>query len=146
MADKIIQFKDKDNNNLYPLILGDSIPNNGIEVSKLSKSVHDKINEDITNALSNYKSVEVVNDLTTGGTDKALSAEMGKKLSNNISTLSNKVASLEENTGSSSSSGSSGSPSVDDATHITLKGTTQRINVKTITNLHVTKQGYVMAA
>lgn len=63
-------------------------------------------------------------------------------LSNNISTLSNKVASLEESTGSS---GSSGSPSVDDATHVTLYGTSQKVTVKTIENLHVTKQGYLIS-
>lgn len=92
MADKIIQLKDKDSNNLYPSILGDSIPDNGIDISKLSKSVHDKINETVTNAISNYKSVEVVNDLTTGGIDKALSAEMGKKLSNDINNIKPQAA------------------------------------------------------
>ena len=39
MANKIIQLKDKSNNNLYPTILGGSIPDKGIELSKLSQSV-----------------------------------------------------------------------------------------------------------
>lgn len=43
MADKIIQLKDK-GSNLYPLILGNSIPDKGIELSKLSQSVQNKIN------------------------------------------------------------------------------------------------------
>lgn len=48
MANKIIQLKDKSNNNLYPTILGDSIPDNGIEISKLSQSVQNKINGSVT--------------------------------------------------------------------------------------------------
>lgn len=50
MANKIIQLKDKSNNNLYPLILGNSIPDNEIELSKLSQSVQNKINGSATDA------------------------------------------------------------------------------------------------
>lgn len=50
MANKIIQLKDKSNNNLYPTILGGSIPDKGIELSKLSQSVQDKINGSATDA------------------------------------------------------------------------------------------------
>lgn len=50
MTNKIIQLKDKSNNNLYPLVLGNSIPDNGIELSKLSQSVQDKINGTVTDS------------------------------------------------------------------------------------------------
>lgn len=50
MANKIIQLKDKSSNNLYPTILGGSIPDKGIELSKLSQSVQDKINSSATDA------------------------------------------------------------------------------------------------
>lgn len=50
MANKIIQLKDKSSNNLYPTILGGSIPDKGIELSKLSQSVQDKINGSATDA------------------------------------------------------------------------------------------------
>lgn len=63
-------------------------------------------------------------------------------INSSIVNLTNKVNTIENNSGS----GSGGSHDTDDAKHITLKGTTQRIIVKTITNLHVTKQGYVTAA
>lgn len=48
MANKIIQLKDKSSNNLYPTILGGSIPDKGIELSKLSQSIQDKINGSVT--------------------------------------------------------------------------------------------------
>ena len=47
-----------------------------------------------TDAISNYKSVEVVNDLVTGGAEKALSAEQGKILAEKIT---DNVAVLDEN-------------------------------------------------
>lgn len=50
MANKIIQLKDKSSNNLYPTILGGSIPDKGIELSKLAQSVQDKINGSATDA------------------------------------------------------------------------------------------------
>lgn len=50
MANKIIQLKDKSSNNLYPTILGRSIPDKGIELSKLAQSIQDKINSSITDA------------------------------------------------------------------------------------------------
>ena len=50
MANKIIQLKDKNSNNLYPTILGRSIPDKGIELSKLAQSVQDKINGSATDA------------------------------------------------------------------------------------------------
>ena len=50
MANKIIQLKDKSSNNLYPTILGGSIPDKGIELSKLSQSIQDKINGSATDA------------------------------------------------------------------------------------------------
>lgn len=50
MANKIIQLKDKNSNNLYPTILGGSIPDKGIELSKLSQSIQDKINGSATDA------------------------------------------------------------------------------------------------
>lgn len=50
MANKIIQLKDKSSNNLYPTILGGSIPDKGIELSKLAQSIQDKINGSTTDA------------------------------------------------------------------------------------------------
>lgn len=69
-------------------------------------------------------------------------AVANKSVEERITDLNNKVDSLEENTEGSSSSGS---PSVDDATHITIYGTSQNVTVKTIENLHVTKQGYLIS-
>lgn len=50
MTNKIIQLKDKSSNNLYPTILGGSIPDKGIELSKLAQSIQDKINGSVTDA------------------------------------------------------------------------------------------------
>jgi len=55
-----------------------------------NKSVEERIS-DLDKKIGSG-SVEVVNDLTTGGTDKALSAEMGKKLSNDINNIESQAA------------------------------------------------------
>jgi hypothetical protein len=99
MADKIIQFKDKDNNNLYPSILGDSIPDNGIEVSKLSKSVHNKINEDITNAVNVEKTRAEGAESTLDG---KITAEQ-TRAANAENALDGRVDTLEEAVGTGGS-------------------------------------------
>ena len=56
---------------------GNNIIDGSIPLSKLGQDVQDAINNAGTQ-------VEIVNDLTTGGADKALSAEMGKDLKQEI--------------------------------------------------------------
>lgn len=99
MANKIIQLKDKDSNNLYPLILGNSIPDNGIEISKLSKSVHDKINEDITNAVNVEKTRAEGAESTLDG---KITAEQ-TRAANAENALDGRVDTLEEAVGTGGS-------------------------------------------
>lgn len=74
------------------IIEGGEVP---VYVSTLyGQNLVDKLRTDVVT-----KSQDIVNNLTDGGTTKALSAEMGKELNSNISTLSNIITTKSITTG-----------------------------------------------
>ncbi|MGA3600348.1 coiled-coil domain-containing protein [Lysinibacillus agricola] len=67
---------------------GSLLEDGTISIEKLGQDVQDAINNAGTK-------VGIVNDLTTGGADKVLSAEMGKELNQSIGDLENDIAALD---------------------------------------------------
>ncbi|PJO40083.1 coiled-coil domain-containing protein [Lysinibacillus xylanilyticus] len=56
----------------------------------------EKLDQEVQDAINNAgRKIEVVNDLTTGGADKVLSAEMGKKLNQSIGDLENDLTAID---------------------------------------------------
>ena len=67
---------------------GNLLEDGTVSIEKLDQDVQDAINNAGTK-------VEIVNDLTTGGADKVLSAEMGKELNQSIGDIENDITALD---------------------------------------------------
>ena len=70
---------------------------NGLNLTSNTFSIDDTIarKTDLSSVSDNIKNIDIVNDLITGGSDKALSAEQGKEINTALADLANKVAAIK---------------------------------------------------
>ena len=70
---------------------------NGLNLTSNTFSIDDTIarKTDLSKVSDNIKNIDIVNDLTSGGSDKALSAEQGKEINTALADLANKVAGIK---------------------------------------------------